>query len=72
LGWKYHNHVIFIYQKKHAKEILKKFHMKNCKFVASPLVANEKQCLEDDETKGDGLYKFDETKVVLKINYLIL
>jgi hypothetical protein len=47
---------IFICQKKYAKEILKKFHMENCKPITSPM--NQK----DQFSKEDGTARVDEEK----------
>jgi hypothetical protein len=47
---------IFIFQKKHAKEILRKFHMKNCKATTTPM--NQK----DKFNKENGTNRVDEEK----------
>jgi hypothetical protein len=47
---------IFICEKKYAKEILKKFHMENCKPTTSPM--NKK----DQFSKEDGTARVDEEK----------
>ncbi|KAF3667798.1 putative ribonuclease H protein-like, partial [Capsicum annuum] len=46
---------VFIYQKKYAKEILKKFHMEDCKEMSTPM--NQKEKL----SKNDGAEKVEET-----------
>ena len=45
---------VFICQKKYAKEILKKFHMEDCKLMSTPM--NQKEKL----SKEDGIEKVDE------------
>lgn len=45
---------VFICQKKYAKEILKKFHMEDCKVITTPM--NHKESL----SKEDGIDKVDE------------
>ena len=45
---------VFICQRKYAKEILKKFHMEDCKAMATPM--NSKESLNKD----DGADKVDE------------
>ena len=45
---------VFICQKKYAKEILKKFHMEECKTTNTPM--NQKEKL----SKEDGIDKVDE------------
>jgi hypothetical protein len=47
---------IFIFQKKYAKEILRKFHMKNCKPTTTPM--NQK----DKFNKENGTNRVDEEK----------
>ncbi|KAE8715887.1 Xyloglucan endotransglycosylase 6 [Hibiscus syriacus] len=42
---------VFICQRKYAKEILKKFHMENCKSVSTPMNQNERLCKEDGAKK---------------------
>ena len=38
---------IFLSQRKYAVDLLKSFNMGNCKFVATPMNANEKLCCDD-------------------------
>jgi hypothetical protein len=45
---------IFVCQQRYAREILKKFHMENCKPVNTPLVQNLKLLMDDGATKIDG------------------
>ena len=51
---KQEEHEVFICQRKYAKEILKKFHMEDCKAMATPM--NSKESL----SKDDGADKVDE------------
>jgi hypothetical protein len=51
---KHNENDVFIYQKKYAKEILKKFQMEECKTVSTPM--NPKENL----SKEDGFDKVDE------------
>jgi transposase InsO family protein len=51
---KHNENDVFIYQKKYAKEILKKFQMEECKTVSTPM--NQKENL----SKEDGFDKVDE------------
>jgi len=55
----------FICQKKYVKEILKKFHMENCKPTTSPM--NQK----DKFSKEDGTARVDEEKFRSLIGYLL-
>jgi hypothetical protein len=49
---------VFIYQKKYAKEILKKFQMEECKTVSTPMNQKEKLSKEDGFDKVDeGYYR---------------
>lgn len=49
---------IFIGQQKYAKEVLKKFNMKDCKSLCTPLAQNEKFSKDDGAEKADeGLYR---------------
>ena len=51
-------HEVFICQQKFAKEILKKFHMKDCKEISTPMNLKEKFSKEDGAEKVDeGLYR---------------
>lgn len=56
---------IFVSQKKYANELLKKFAMKNCKPVNTPLVKNLKLC------KNDGAAKVEETKYKSMVGCLL-
>ncbi|XP_040950816.1 uncharacterized mitochondrial protein AtMg00810-like [Gossypium hirsutum] len=47
---------VFIYQKKYAKKILKKFQMEECKATSTPMNQKEKLCKEDDTNKIDEEY----------------
>ncbi|XP_016702130.1 secreted RxLR effector protein 161-like [Gossypium hirsutum] len=49
-------HEVFIYQKKYAKEILKKFKLEECKEVSTPMNQKEKLCKEDRADKVDEGY----------------
>lgn len=42
---------VFIYQKKYAKEILKKFHMEDCKDLSTPMNQKEKLSKENGYEK---------------------
>ncbi|KAE8665032.1 hypothetical protein F3Y22_tig00112699pilonHSYRG00066 [Hibiscus syriacus] len=42
---------VFICQRKYTKEILKKFHMENCKSVSTPMNQKERLCKEDGGKK---------------------
>ncbi|XP_022848322.1 uncharacterized protein LOC111370709 [Olea europaea var. sylvestris] len=44
---------IFVYQKRYAMEVLKKFSMENCKSVSTPLVQNSTLIKEDGAQKSD-------------------
>ncbi|KAF3626284.1 putative hexokinase-3 [Capsicum annuum] len=44
---------MFICQKKYAREILKKFHMENCKAISTPMNPKEKLSKEDGTDKVD-------------------
>ncbi|KAK6163847.1 hypothetical protein DH2020_000711 [Rehmannia glutinosa] len=44
---------IFISQEKYLEEVLKKFHMNNCKPISTPLAVNEKFQLYDGADKAD-------------------
>ena len=44
---------VFIYQKKYAKEILKKFRMDECKSIYTPMCQKEKLSKEDEAKKVD-------------------
>ncbi|XP_021762535.1 uncharacterized protein LOC110727276 [Chenopodium quinoa] len=44
---------IFISQRKYANDVLKKFHMQNCKPVSTPLVVNEKLSRDDGQRQAD-------------------
>ena len=44
---------VFICQKKYAKEILKKFHMEDCKSLSTPMNQKEKLSKEDGTEKVD-------------------
>ncbi|RVW99438.1 putative mitochondrial protein [Vitis vinifera] len=60
LGMEVHQnqHEIFIYKQKHAKEILKKFKMEECKPTTTPMNQKEKFCKEDGAEKiNEELYK---------------
>ena len=46
---------IFLYQRKYAWKILKKFHMERSKPVSTPLVVNEKLTKNDNGSKADAL-----------------
>ncbi|KAI5312299.1 hypothetical protein L3X38_041472 [Prunus dulcis] len=49
---------IFLHQKKYAVKINEKFGLKDCKSVATPLVANERLCKEDgSESANESEYK---------------
>ena len=52
---KHNNGEVFICQKKHAKEILKKFRMDECKSIYTPM------CQKDKLSKKDEAEKVDET-----------
>jgi hypothetical protein len=47
---------VFICQKKYAKEILKKFHMEDCKAMATPMNPKESLSKEDDTDKVEEGY----------------
>jgi len=47
---------VFICQKKYAKEILKKFHMEDCKAMATPMNPNESLSKEDNRDKVEEGY----------------
>lgn len=47
---------VLIYQKKYAKEILKKFQMEECKAASTPMNQKEKLCKEDGADKIDEGY----------------
>lgn len=47
---------VFICQKKYAREILKKFHMEDCKSVSTPMNQKEKLSKEDETEKVDEAY----------------
>ena len=47
---------VFICQKKYAKEILKKFHMEECKATNTPMNQKEKLSKEDGTDKVDEGY----------------
>ena len=47
---------VFICQKKYAKEILKKFHMEDCKSMSTPMNQKEKLSKEDETEKVDGAH----------------
>lgn len=49
-------HEVFIYQKKYAKKILKKFKLEECKEVSTPMNQKEKLCKEDGVDKVDEGY----------------
>ncbi|KAL4376745.1 hypothetical protein GQ457_02G023970 [Hibiscus cannabinus] len=49
-------HEVFIFQKKYAKEILKKFKLEECKEVRTPMNQKEKLCKEDGADKVDEAY----------------
>ncbi|KAG8502683.1 hypothetical protein CXB51_001086 [Gossypium anomalum] len=49
-------HEVSIYQKKYAKEILKKFKLEECKEVSTPMNQKEKLCKEDEADKVDEGY----------------
>ncbi|XP_028066702.1 uncharacterized protein LOC114269573 [Camellia sinensis] len=51
---KQRQHEVFICQQKYAKEILKKFHMEDCKAISTPMNQKEKF------SKDDGVDKVDE------------
>ncbi|CAL9021865.1 unnamed protein product, partial [Prunus brigantina] len=44
---------IFLHQKKYALKVIEKFGLKNCKSVATPLIANERLCKEDGSEMAD-------------------
>lgn len=50
---KQHNNEVFIYQKKYAKDILKKLKMKNCKATTTPMCQMEKLSKNDEAEKVD-------------------
>jgi hypothetical protein len=52
---------IFICQQKYAKEILKKFNMKECRSTTIPMNQKEKFCKEDEAAKIDEATKINET-----------
>ena len=58
---------IFICQKKYAEEILKKFHMGNCKSMSTPMCQKEKLCKDDGTTKVD---EFEYRSLVGCLMYL--
>ena len=58
---------IFICQKKYAEEILKKFHMGNCKSMSTPMCQKEKLCKDDGTTKVD---EFEYRSLVGFLMYL--
>ena len=45
---------IFICQKQHTMNLLKKFNMSGCKTVATPLVAKDKMKKDDGSSKVEG------------------
>lgn len=47
---------LFIYQKKYATDLVKKFNMLNCKIVVTPMNMNEKLQLGDGTELADGTY----------------
>ena len=49
---------IFIEQQKYAKEVLKKFNMKDCKSLCTPLAQNE-QFSKDDDAQNEYYRLFD-------------
>lgn len=58
---------IFIHQKKYAKTLLEKFGLKDCKYVATPLVVNEKLSKSNgSESAHEKLYR----KIVGSLLYL--
>ncbi|CAL9009573.1 unnamed protein product [Prunus brigantina] len=44
---------IFLHQKKYALKVIEKFGLKDCKSVATPLVASERLCKEDGSEMAD-------------------
>ncbi|CAL5381550.1 unnamed protein product [Camellia sinensis] len=55
---KQRQHEVFICQQKYAKEILKKFHMEDCKATSTPMNQKEKFSKDDGVDKVDeGLYR---------------
>jgi hypothetical protein len=58
---------IFICQKKYAKEILKKFHMKNCKSTSTSTSMNPKEKFN----KNDGTNKVDKGQYISLIGCLM-
>ncbi|CAL5331407.1 unnamed protein product [Camellia sinensis] len=55
---KQRQHEVFICQQKYAKEILKKFHMEDCKATSTPMNQKEKFSKDDGIDKVDeGLYR---------------
>lgn len=50
---KQENGEMFIHQKKYVYEILKKFHMENCKSMSTPMNQKEKMMKEDEGAKID-------------------
>ena len=48
---------IFIGQQKYAKKILRKFNMKECKSMSTPLNRKEKFCKEDGAKKIKGVHR---------------
>ena len=44
---------VFFCQQKYAREILKKFHMEDCKSVSTPMNQKEKLSKEDETEKVD-------------------
>ena len=49
-------HEVFIYQKKYAKDILKKFKLEECNAASTPMNQKEKLCKEDGADKVDEGY----------------
>ena len=47
---------ILIHQKKYAREILKKFHMEDCKSTTSPMNQKEKFSKDDGADKVDKMH----------------
>ena len=47
------NGSIFISQEKYVKDLLKRFHMMNCKYVATPMALNEKLTKSDGASKAN-------------------
>ena len=57
---------VFIFQKKYAKEILKKFKLEECKGMSTPMNSKEKP------KKEDGVEKVDEAHFRSLVGCLIL